>query len=176
MAKGTTAFVSVSNTCLTARLAIAVFYVPLPTIGNVEICWKRRKIGHYRAVQFSEREAVSISPKQSVVGSTPTGLNPQTSNSFWLMFSRASCQTRKEHRLERIFCFLLEIDVLLHCWRCWQLSDISPFLPTPLFWQTGDLPNISVRTVPAIFYAPHFYTLFSAISRFWGDKINNILE
>jgi len=38
------------------------------------------------------------------------------------------------------------------------------------------LPNISVRTVPAIFYAPHFYTLFSAISRFWGDKINNILE
>ena len=103
MAKGTTAFVSVSNTCLTARLEIAVFYVPLPTIENVEICWKRRKIGHYRAVQFSEREAVSISPKQSVVGSTPTGLNPQTSNSFWLMFSRASCQTREEHRLERIF-------------------------------------------------------------------------
>ena len=64
LAKGTTAFVSVSNTCLTARLAIAVFYVPLPTIENVEICWKRRKIGHYRAVQFSEREAVSISPKQ----------------------------------------------------------------------------------------------------------------
>ena len=103
MAKGTTAFVSVSNTCLTARLEIAVFYVPLPTIENVEICWKRRKIGHYRAVQFSEREAVSISPKQSVVGSTPTGLNPQTSNSFWLMFSRASCQTREGHRLERIF-------------------------------------------------------------------------
>jgi hypothetical protein len=50
------------------------------------------------------------------------------------------------------------------------------FLPTTLLWQTGDLPNISVRTVPAIFYAPHFYTLFSAISRFWGDKINNILE
>ena len=74
MAKGTTAFVSVSNTCLTARLEIAVFYVPLPTIENVEICWKRRKIGHYRAVQFSGREAVSISPKQSVVGSTPTGL------------------------------------------------------------------------------------------------------
>jgi hypothetical protein len=92
------------------------------------------------------------------------------------MLSRVCWQTRKEHRLERIFCFLLEIDVLLHCWRCWQLSDISPFLPTPLFWQTGDLPNISVRTVPAIFYAPHFYTLFSAISRFWGDQINNILE
>jgi len=70
----------------------------------------------------------------------------------------------------------LEIYVLLRCWRCWQLSNISPFLPTPLFWQTGDLPNISVRTVPAIFYAPHFYTLFSAISRFWGDQINNILE
>ena len=103
MAKETTAFVSVSNTYLTVRLAIAVFYVPLPTIENVEICWKRRKIGHYRAVQFSEREAVSISPKQSVVGSTPTGLNPQTSNSFWLMFSRASCQTREEHRLERFF-------------------------------------------------------------------------
>ena len=103
MAKGTTAFVSVSNTCLTARLEIAVFYVPLPTIENVEICWKRRKIGHYRAVQFSEREAVSISPKQSVVDSTPTGLNPQTSNSFWLMLSRASCQTREEHRLERFF-------------------------------------------------------------------------
>ena len=64
LAKGTTAFVSVSNTCLTARLEIAVFYVPLPTIENVEICWKRRKIGHYRAVQFSGREAVSISPKQ----------------------------------------------------------------------------------------------------------------
>ena len=76
LAKGTIAFVSVSNTCLTARLAIAVFYVPLPTIENVEICWKRRKIAHYRAVQFSGREAVSISPKQSVVGSTPTGLNP----------------------------------------------------------------------------------------------------
>ena len=74
LAKGTTAFVSVSNTCLTARLEIAVFYVPLPTIENVEICWKRRKIGHYRAVQFSGREAVSISPKQSVVGLTPTGL------------------------------------------------------------------------------------------------------
>ena len=66
MAKGTTAFVNVSNTCLTARLAIAVFYVPLPTIENVEICWKRRKIGHYRAVQFSEREAVSISPKKAL--------------------------------------------------------------------------------------------------------------
>ena len=46
------------------------------------MCWKRRKIGHYRAVQFSEREAVSISPNQSVVGSTPIGLNPQTSNSL----------------------------------------------------------------------------------------------
>ena len=103
MAKGTTAFVSVSNTCLTARLEIAVFYVPLPTIENVEICWKRRKIGHYRAVQSSGGEAVSISPKQSVVGSTPTGLNPQTSNSFWLMFSRACWQTCEEHRLERIF-------------------------------------------------------------------------
>ncbi len=79
---GTTAFVSVSNTCLTARLEIAAFYVPLPTIENVEICWKRRKIGHYRAVQFSEREAVSISPKQSVVGSTPTGLITQINNFF----------------------------------------------------------------------------------------------
>ena len=102
------------------------FYVPLPTIENVEICWKRRKIGHYRAVQFSEREAVSISPKQSVVGSTPTGLNPQTSNSFWLMFSRASCQTREEHRLERFF-FCPEICFLRRCWRCWQLPNISPF-------------------------------------------------
>ena len=54
----------------------------------------------------SGREAVSISPKQSVVGSTPTGLNPQTSNSFWLMFSRASCQTCEEHRLERFFLFI----------------------------------------------------------------------
>ena len=176
MAKGTTAFVSVSNTCLTARLEIAVFYVPLPTIENVEICWKRRKIGHYRAVQFSEREAVSISPKQSVVGSTPTGLNPKTSNSFWLILSRACWQTHEGHQLERIFCLLLAICFLLCCWRCWQLSNISPFLPAPLFWQTGDLPNISVRTVPAIFYASHFYTLFSAISRFWGDQINNILE
>jgi len=70
----------------------------------------------------------------------------------------------------------LEIYVLPRCWHCWQLSNISPFLPAPLFWQTGDLPNIRVRTVPAIFYAPHFYTLFSAISRFWGDQINNILE
>jgi hypothetical protein len=87
-------------------LEIAVFYVPLPTIENVEICWKRRKIGHYRAVQFSEREAVSISPKQSVVGSTPTGLNPQTSNSFWLMLSRACWQTCEEHRLERFFLFI----------------------------------------------------------------------
>ena len=88
---------------LTARLEIAVFCLLLLTVSNVEICWKRRKIGHYRAVQFSEREAVSISPKQSAMGSTPTGLNPQTSNSFWLMFSRASCQTREEHRLERVF-------------------------------------------------------------------------
>ena len=101
--RGTTAFVSVSNICLTARLKIAVFCLLLLTVSNVEICWKRRKIGHYRAVQFSEREAVSISPKQSAMGSTPTGLNPQTSNSFWLMFSRASCQTREEHRLERFF-------------------------------------------------------------------------
>ena len=62
--RGTTAFVSVSNICLTARLKIAVFCLLLLTVSNVEICWKRRKIGHYRAVQFSEREAVSISPKQ----------------------------------------------------------------------------------------------------------------
>ena len=122
MAKGTTAFVSVSNICLTARLEIAVFCLLLLTVSNVEICWKRRKIGHYWAVQFSEREAVSISPKQSAMGSTPTGLNPQTSNSFWLMFSRASCQTREEHRLERFFC--PEICFLP---RCWQLSNISPF-------------------------------------------------
>ena len=64
LAKGTTAFVSVSNTCLTARLEIAVFCLLLLTVGNVEMCWKRRKIGHYRAVQFSGGEAVSISPKQ----------------------------------------------------------------------------------------------------------------
>lgn len=70
------------------------------------MCWKRRKIGHYRAVQFSEREAVSISPKQSVVGSTPIGLKPQTSNSFWLMLSRACWQTCEEHRLERFFLFI----------------------------------------------------------------------
>ena len=49
---------------LTVRLAIAVFCLPLLTVSNVEMCWKRRKIGHYRAVQFSEREAASISPKQ----------------------------------------------------------------------------------------------------------------
>jgi len=55
-------------------LEIAVFYVPLPTIENVEICWKRRKIRHYRAVQFSEREAVSISPKRQAVGSNPAGI------------------------------------------------------------------------------------------------------
>jgi hypothetical protein len=55
-------------------LEIAAFYVPLPTIENVEICWKRRKIGHYRAVQFSEREAVSISPKRQAVGSNPAGI------------------------------------------------------------------------------------------------------
>lgn len=87
------------------------------------------------------------------------------------MLSRVCWQTRKEHRLERIFCFLLEIDVLLHCWRCWQLSDISPFLPTPLFWQTGDLPNISVRTVPAIFYAPYFLALSVWLCGFSIDKI-----
>jgi len=124
-------------------LAIAVFYVPLPTIENVEICWKRRKIGHYRAVQFSEREAVSISPKRQAVGSNPTGLNPQTSNSFWLMFSRASCQTREEHRLESFFLpgNLLFAPLLALL----AASQHFAFLPTPLFWQTGDLPNTISR-------------------------------
>jgi len=32
-------------------------------------------------------------------------------------------------------------------------------LPTPLFWQTGDLPNIRVRSVSAIFCAPYFLAL-----------------
>ena len=87
------------------------------------------------------------------------------------MLSRVCWQTRKEHRLERIFCFLLEIDVLLHCWRCWQLSNISPFLPTPLFWQTGDLPNIRVHTVSAIFCAPYFLELSVWLCGFSIDKI-----
>ena len=104
LAKGTTAFVSVSNTCLTARLEIAVFYVPLPTIENVEICWKRRKIGHYRAVQFSGREAVSISPKQSVVGSTPTGLTYKNRSSFQSAFAARSARLAEKSFFAFIFC------------------------------------------------------------------------
>ena len=87
------------------------------------------------------------------------------------MLSRVCWQTRKEHRLERIFCFLLEIDVLLHCWRCWQLSDISPFLPTPLFWPTGDLPNIRVHSVSAIFCAPYFLEVHSTTMQPQGSRV-----
>ena len=159
MAKGTTAFVSVSNTCLTARLAIAVFYVPLPTIENVEICWKRRKIGHYRAVQFSEREAVSISPKQSVVGSTPTGLITQINNSFWLVLVCACWQTCEEHRLERVFLPSIGNPLFAPLLALLAASQHFAFLPTPLFWQTGDLPNIRVHSVSAIFCAPYFLAL-----------------
>ena len=60
---------------------------------------------------------------------------------------------------------------MLHCWRCWQLSDISPFLPTPLFWQTGDLPNIRVRSVSAIFCIPHFLELSVLFCEFSIDRI-----
>ena len=60
---------------------------------------------------------------------------------------------------KEFFCLLLEICFLPRCWRWWQFSNISPFLPTPLFWQTDDLPNIRVRSVSAIFCAPHFLAL-----------------
>ena len=53
----------------------------------------------------SGREAVSISPKQSVVGSTPIGLNPQTSNSFWLMLSRACGKRTKDISWKEFFAF-----------------------------------------------------------------------
>jgi hypothetical protein len=36
-------------------------------------------------------------------------------------------------------------------------SQHFAFLPTTLLWQTGDLPNIRVHGVPAIFCAPHFW-------------------
>ena len=71
----------------------------------------------------------------------------------------ACWQTHEEHRLERFFCLLLEICFLPRCWWCWQLSNISPFLPAPLFWQTSDLPNIRVHSVSAIFCAPYFLAL-----------------
>lgn len=57
------------------------------------------------------------------------------------------------------------------CWHCWQLSNTLPFLPTPLFWQTGDLPNIRVRSVSAIFCAPHFLELSVWLCGFSIDKI-----
>lgn len=57
------------------------------------------------------------------------------------------------------------------CWRCWQLSNISLFLPTPLFWQTGDLPNIRVRSVSAIFCIPHFLELSVLFCEFSIDRI-----
>ena len=45
----------------------------------------------------------NATPKQSVVGSTPTGLITQINNSFWLVLVCACWQTCEEHRLERIF-------------------------------------------------------------------------
>jgi hypothetical protein len=39
------------------------------------------------------------------------------------------------------------------------VSQHFAFLPTTLLWQTGDLPNIRVRSVSAIFCAPYFLTL-----------------
>ena len=60
-------------------------------------------IGISRHTKGYEWKMDNATPKRQTVGSTPAGLNPQTSNSFWLMFSRASCQTREEHRLERVF-------------------------------------------------------------------------
>jgi hypothetical protein len=38
-------------------------------------------------------------------------------------------------------------------------SQHFAFLPTTLLWQTGDLPNIRVHGVPAIFCAPYFLAL-----------------
>jgi len=59
------------------------------------------------------------------------------------MFSRASCQTREEHRLERFFLpgNLLFAPLLALL----AASQHFAFLPTPLFWQTGDLPNTISR-------------------------------
>ena len=45
----------------------------------------------------------NATPKQSVVGSTPTGLITQINNSFWLMLVCACWQAREESQLERIF-------------------------------------------------------------------------
>ena len=72
---------------------------------------------------------------------------------------------------KEFFCLLLEICFLPRCWRCWQLSNISPFLPTPLFWQTGDLPNIRVRSVSAIFCASYFLALSVCLCGFSIDKM-----
>jgi hypothetical protein len=75
------------------------------------------------------------------------------------MLSRACWQTCEEHRLERIF--LPSIGNLLFAPLLALLAAFQhfAFLPAPLFWQTGDLPNIRVRSVSAIFCAPHFLAL-----------------
>ena len=85
------------------------------------------------------------------------------------MFSRASCQTREEHRLERFFLpgnlLFAPLQALLAAFQYFA------FLPTTLFWQTGDLPNIRVRSVSAIFCAPYFLALSVCLYGFAIDKI-----
>lgn len=125
--------------------------------------------GHLKALGGTQRRTFFRSPKQSVVGSTPIGLNPQTSNSFWLMFSRASCQTREEHRLERFFLpgnlLFAPLLALLAAFQHFA------FLPTTLLWQTGDLPNIRVHGVPAIFCTQYFLELSVLLCELSIDRI-----
>ena len=92
------------------------------------------------------------------------------------MFSRASCQTREEHRLERIF--LPSIGNLLFAPLLALLAAFQhfAFLPTTLFWQTGDLPNIRVHGVSAIFCTPYFLALSVWLCGFSIDKMTMLFS
>ena len=50
-------------------------------------------------------------------------------------------------------------------------SQHFAFLPTTLLWQTGDLPNIRVHSVSAIFCAPYFLALSVWLCGFSIDKM-----
>ena len=87
------------------------------------------------------------------------------------MLSRACWQTCEEHRLERIF--LPSIGNLLFAPLLALLAAFQhfAFLPTTLLWQTGDLPNIRVHGVPAIFCTQYFLELSVLLCELSIDRI-----